>query len=220
MARPPDTVTAALALALAFTACNDRDALRDPSADVFTRPAPETFVARVGTSAGTFELELQRALSPAAVDRFFHLARLGFYEGARFYRVNDQYAQFGFTGDPALDTLWLAAGLPDEPTMASNLRGAVSFARDGPGSRSFILFINRSSNPHLDDLEWRGVVGFPPIGHVRSGMEVVDALHDGYGEEPLLHEDSLTAQGNAFLDRRFPRLDSIEGIEIIVQPGR
>lgn len=204
------------ALLLAPLGCDSRAALRDPASDVFTDPAPESFAARVVTSAGTFELELHRSWSPAAVDRFYHLARLGFYEGARFYRVNDQYAQFGFTGEPALDTLWLGAGLPDEPVVDSNVRGAVSFARGGPASRSFIVFINRSPNTHLDELEWQGVVGFPPIGRVRSGMEVVDALHDGYGEEPLLMEDSLTTGGNAFLDRRFPGLDSIAGIEIIV----
>lgn len=204
-----------LMLLVVGTGCDGRAALGDPSSADFAEAAPDSFVARVLTSAGAFDMELHRSWSPAGVDRFFHLARLGFYEGARFYRVNDQYAQFGFTGRPAMDTLWMTAGLPDEPVVGSNERGAVSFARGGPGSRSFILFINRSSNTHLDALEWRDVMGFPPIGRVRAGMDVVDGLYDGYGEEPLLLEDSISSGGNEFLDRRFPRLDSIVAIEII-----
>jgi cyclophilin family peptidyl-prolyl cis-trans isomerase len=207
-------------LLLALAACDAAATLRDPSADAFRTAAPSSFVARVVTSAGAFEMELDRSWSPAGVDRFYHLARLGFYRGARFYRVNEQYAQFGFTGRPELDTLWMSAGIADEPVVGSNERGAVSFARAGAGSRSFILFINRRANTHLDELEWRGVVGFPPIGRVRAGMEVVDALYGGYGEEPLLFEDSISAGGNGFLDRRFPGLDSITAIEIIDDQDR
>jgi hypothetical protein len=91
----------------------------------------------------------------------------------------------------------------------------VSFARGGPGSRSVILFVNRSDNTDLDRLEWRGVLGFPPVGRIRSGMDVVDALYADYGDDPLQWEDSIAALGNAFLDRRYPELDSIIGVRIV-----
>lgn len=177
--------------------------------------APDSFVVAFTTSRGEVRVRFHRDWSPAGVDRIHELALEDFYAGARFYRVNPRYAQFGYTGRPEVDSAWVSRGLPDEPPRASNVRGSVSFARGGPGTRSVILFINRGDNSNLDRLDWNGVLGFPPVGRVESGMEVVDALYDGYGEEPLEWEDSITARGNDFLDRRYPRLDSIVRVEIV-----
>jgi cyclophilin family peptidyl-prolyl cis-trans isomerase len=142
------------------------------------------------------------------------LGRLGYWDGARIYRVNDRYAQFGYSGQPELDAEWIQAGIPDEPPASSNVRGTVSFARGGPGTRSAILFINRSDNTDLDDLQWNGVLGFPPVGRVVEGMEVVDALYSGYGDNPMQWEDSIASVGNAFLDRMYPELDSITDVSL------
>ena len=177
--------------------------------------APDSFRVAFETSAGDVTMVFHRTWSPAAVDRVWELAQAGHWAGARIYRVNDRYAQFGYTGRPDVDSVWVAAGLPDEPVRTSNVRGTVSFARGGPGTRSTILFINRGDNTNLDTLDWRGVVGFPPVARVVEGIDVVDAFHGGYGEEPLAWEDSIAALGNAFLDRRFPRLDSIIGVEVV-----
>ncbi|MAM02154.1 MAG: peptidylprolyl isomerase [Myxococcales bacterium] len=179
-----------------------------------TNSSPETFNVIFGTSAGPFEVEFVREWSPVAVDRVWTLARMGYWEGSRIYRVNDNYAQFGYSGQPSLDAEWVQKGLVDEPTRESNVRGSVSFARGGIGSRSSILFINRSDNSYLDELSWLGVVGFPPVGRVISGMEAVDGLYAAYGDDPMQWEDSIAASGNAFLGRRFPRLDSIMSLEV------
>ena len=128
--------------------------------------------------------------------------------------MNERYAQFGFSGRPALDSIWIPAGIEDEPTRSSNVRGSVSFARGGPGTRSAILFVNRSDNTDLDEMEWNGVQGFPPVGRVVEGMETVDALHAGYGDAPMAYEDSMSARGNAFIDRMFPDLDSITSVAL------
>ncbi len=200
--------------ALAAAACGG-DRLGDPSDPASTEPAPDSFTVALRTSEGEVVMRLHRDWSPAGVDRVYHLAGTGFWDGARIYRVNPRYAQFGYTGRPEVDARWVGAGLPDEPPRASNERGTVSFARGGPESRSVILFVNRSDNRDLDAIEWRGVLGFPPVGRVTSGMEVVDALHGGYEDEPVLFEDSIAALGNAFLDRRFPLLDSIVGVRIV-----
>ena len=69
-------------------------------------------------------------------------------------------------------------------------------------------------NSNLDQLAWNGVVGFPPVGRVVSGMDVVDALHSGYGDEPMQFEDSIATVGNPFLDRTFPLLDSITAVSV------
>jgi cyclophilin family peptidyl-prolyl cis-trans isomerase len=180
-----------------------------------TETAPDSFLVAFETSRGDFVMELHREWSPMGVDRIHRLALDNFYAGARFYRVNPRYAQFGYTGRPRLDSIWVGHALPDEPVLASNVRGTVSFARGGPGTRSVILFVNRSDNTDLDRLEWRGVLGFPPVGRIRSGMEVVDALYADHGDDPLQWEDSTAALGNAFLDRRYPGLDSIIGVRIV-----
>lgn len=180
---------------------------------------PEPFRVEFVTSAGTFEVEFVPEWSPIAVERVRELVDIGLWQGARFYRVNDSYAQFGYSGRPELDAAWVGAGLPDEPSRASNVRGSVSFARSGPGSRGAILFINRVDNSQLDDLEWRGVLGFPPVGRVVRGMDVVDALHGGYGEETLQWEDSIATVGNAFLDRVYPALDSITSVRRLSDDG-
>jgi cyclophilin family peptidyl-prolyl cis-trans isomerase len=180
-----------------------------------TETAPDSFLVAFETSRGDFVMELHREWSPMGVDRIHRLALGNFYAGARIYRVNPRYAQFGYTGRPRLDSIWVGDALPDEPVRASNVRGTVSFARGGPGTRSVILFVNRSDNTDLDRLEWRGVLGFPPVGRIRSGMEVVDALYADYGDDPLQWEDSIAALGNAFLDRRYPGLDSIIGVRIV-----
>jgi cyclophilin family peptidyl-prolyl cis-trans isomerase len=175
-------------------------------------PAPETFTVTFETSRGPFDIEFVRAWSPVAVDRVWALAGMQYWEGSRIYRVNDRYVQWGYSGQPGLDAEWVPSGIPDEPASSSNVRGSVSFARGGPGSRSTILFINRGDNSNLDDLAWNGVVGFPPVGRVVSGMEAVDQLYSGYGDDPMQWEDSIAARGNAFLDREYPLLDSITSV--------
>ena len=195
----------ALVCAAATVACTARDAR--PLAEVGT--APDTFSVVFETTAGEFEVEFIRAWSPLAVDRVHELAGMRFWEGARIYRVNERYAQFGYSGRPSVDSTWVLDGLPDEPVQASNVVGTVSFARGGPDSRSTILFVNRTENTNLDDIEWNGVTGFPPVGRVVRGMDAIGALYAGYGDGPMEWEDSIAARGNPFLDRAYPELDSI-----------
>jgi len=195
----------ALSAVMTLAACAPADA---PSS------APETFSITYETSAGPFEVEFVREWSPIAVDRVWALAQIEYWDGARIYRVNDRYAQFGYSGQPELDSRWVQDGIPDEPARSSNVRGTVSFARGGPGSRSSILFVNLGDNSNLDEMAWNGVVGFPPVGRVVSGMEAVDGLHSGYGDDPMQWEDSIATKGNAFLDRAYPLLDSITAVSV------
>ena len=202
-------------LLLVAVACDPRRALWEPDPEALSRSAPDSFVVAVETSVGSVEITFHRAWSPLAVDRALFLMSHGFFDGARFYRVTDQYAQFGFSGVPALDSIWRPITVPDEEVRASNMRGAVSFARSGPESRSHVLFINLGDNSFLDTWAGDGVRGFPPVGRVNSGIEVVDRLHSGYGDDVLFDEDSIRATGNAFLDRRYPGLDSIVSTRVV-----
>lgn len=174
-----------------------------------TVQAPDSFDVQFETTGGEVVIRFHRDWSPVAVDRVWTLVEDGFYDGARFYRVNDQYVQFGFSGRPDLDRVWMERRLPDEPVRASNVRGAVSFGRAGPQSRNFVLFVNLVDNDFLDSWAGDGVAGFPPVGRVASGLEVAERFESRWGDAAVGMEDSILASGNAFLDRAFPGLDAI-----------
>ena len=158
------------------------------------------------TSEGPVDFRLYRHWSPLGVDRAYYLFRNNFYEGARFYRVVEDFvAQFGGSGEPAVDAHWRGLPINDEPVRASNRRGTLSFARAGARTRSFTMFVNLRDNPNLDaDRSQPNVTGFPPIGRVVEGMDIVDRLFSAYGNEPM-----RTDLGAETLRDQYPELDSI-----------
>lgn len=203
-------------LALAAAACGPRAALWSPTPEMLAAPAPDSFVVEVETSEGTFDVTMHRAWSPLGVDRMFHLMGNDFYAGARIYRMASGFvAQWGFSGTPGLDSIWEALPIADEPVVESNLRGVMSFARAGPETRSYTLFINLVDNARLDTAPAGGVVGYPPIGRiVGRGVEVVDGFYPGYTEDPPM-QDSIAALGNEYLRRRYQQLDSIVATRVV-----
>jgi len=183
------------------TAVNPK--LKNPAA--LAEHAPATYRARVDTSQGVFVIEAHREWAPLAADRFYNLVKNGFYNDARFFRVLSGFmAQFGLNGDPDVQRAWTNAGLPDEPTKQSNLRGFVSFARESsPNSRYTMVFINYKDNSYLD------TEGFPPFGQVVAGLDVVDKLYGGYGRTNVPDQHRITSEGNAYLSAEYPKLDYI-----------
>jgi peptidyl-prolyl cis-trans isomerase A (cyclophilin A) len=208
------TVSALAALAVA--ACGRNAALYEPTPEMLTARAPDSFLVDVETSEGTFTVKMRRHWSPAGVDRAWHLMEHDFYAGARIYRMVDGFvAQWGFSGEPLRDSIWREHPLPDEPTVASNLRGVVSFARAGPETRSYQLFVNLVDNVRLDDLMSGGVEGYPPIGEIESGVEVVDGFYGAYADRSP-SQDSIRLLGNDYLRRAYPQLDSIIGTRVVL----
>lgn len=188
------------------------DPLFHPDSEAMQRTAPDTFRVRFGTTAGSFTVEAYRRWAPRGADRFYNLARHGFYEGARFFRVIEGFvAQFGLSGRPRLDLTWRSARIEDDSVRQSNDRGTLTFASSGDHSRTTQLFVNLTDNPRLDGM------GFAPVGRVVEGMEVVDDLHTGYEEPPS--QPRIMREGNAFLDEAFPELDVIESVEVVGADG-
>jgi peptidyl-prolyl cis-trans isomerase A (cyclophilin A) len=202
--------------------CARRAPLLDPSPKSLAATAPDSFLVAFETSRGRFVVAARRHWSPVGVDRFHYLAKHGFFDGVRFFRVVPGYvAQFGLKGDRVLDSAWTARRIEDDPVRHSNTRGTVAFARGGARTRSTQLFINLVSNPRLDTLAGAGgaPIGFPPIGEVVEGMSVVDSLYSGYGEGAPRgqgpRQDSIRVAGNAYLERGFPKLDYVREARII-----
>ena len=181
-------------------------ALRTPAK--LKETAPATFRVNFDTSVGPFVIEVTRAWAPMGADRFYNLAKYGYFDGARFFRVIPNFmVQFGIHGDPKLNAVWSEANIPDDPVTQSNKRGFVTFAkRSAPNSRSTQLFINFKDNAGLDGQ------GFAPFGQVVSGMEVVDKINASHGEAP--EQGLIQTQGNAYLNKAFPTLDYIRTARI------
>ena len=177
--------------------------------------SPETFQVRFETSQGDFEIEFDRSLSPKAVDRVYQQINHKFYDRIFFYRVVPNFvAQFGHMDSTATVNNWDRYKVEDEPVKGSNVKGTISYARAGVNSRGNHLFINLKDNKRLDTVFYNKVKGFPPLGKVTKGMEVVEKLYSGYSNETMKVYDSLAVNRKAFL-KKFPKLDSIKKAYII-----
>jgi len=166
--------------------------------------APSEYTVAFTTTKGRFEVTVHRNWAPHGADRFYNLCRAHFFDGVEFFRVVKGFVvQFGISGYPAVSSAWQNANIPDDPVKTSNGRGTITFADAGPNTRTTQVFINLANNARLDSL------GFAPFGKVTKGLSVVDKLYAGYGEQPTSAQSQIAAQGNAFLKRRFPKLDSV-----------
>jgi cyclophilin family peptidyl-prolyl cis-trans isomerase len=207
-----------LSLAAALVALalqGSRALLLTPEAPEFRTPAPERCLVRFETSKGTIDIEVTRAWAPHGADRFVALARHGYFDEARFFRVTaGRWVQFGINGDPAIARAWRGRTIPDDPFRESNVRGTVAFAFAVPNGRTTQIFINLQDNSATHDKE-----PFTPFGRVTAGMEVADALTSEHGEGPggirAGRQDEFFDGGNAWLAKRFPNLDYIRRAVIV-----
>ena len=201
----------ALTVACSSKAPNEKAASKAPEKVV----VPEKYRVRFETTKGPFLVEITRALAPRGADRFHELVRTKFYDDARFFRVRPKFVvQFGISADPNANELWRQLKLPDDPVKQSNVRGSVSYATDGPATRTTQVFINLADNKRLDSR------GFAPFGRVVEGMDVVDSLYAGYGEVQALggggpDAAKLETLGEEYAARSYPRLDQIKSARII-----
>jgi peptidyl-prolyl cis-trans isomerase A (cyclophilin A) len=186
----------------------------DPAHKSFVKTAPDSFDVEMVTTKGTMLVRARRHWSPHGVDRFHALVRSGFFTDVGFHRtIRNFVSQFGIHGDSAVNALFQGKSIPDDTVRATNKRGTLSFARGGPRTRSTQLFFNLVDNtPRLDTLNG---IGFPPIGEIVRGVEVLDSLNWEYSGTrggqtfPGPNQDSVRLKGNAYLRRVFPKLDYI-----------
>ena len=184
--------------------------------EITVKSAPDTFSVEFQTTKGDFVVEAYRKWSPKAVDRFYYLVTRGFYDSLALFRVQPDYVvQFGIADKPSENNYWEAHPLPDEPVIGSNRKGTIAYARGGKNSRTTQLFINYQDNYKLDTTNFNGLKGFPPFGQVTEGMDVVERFYGGYGFEPATKQDSIYDQGNAYLEKTYPKLDFIINAQVL-----
>ena len=204
--------------ALALAACSGKPTKTEEEKAVSKKAeqAPEKFYAKFETTKGDFILEVVRDWAPRGADRFYELLHDKYYDGSRFFRVRPGFiVQFGISKDPKQSELWRQLKLPDDPVKQKNLKGYVSYAMAGPGSRTTQVFINLANNSGRLDGS-----GFAPFARVVEGMDVVEKLYAGYGEVQALGgggPDSLKIEGlgEEYLARNFSRLDKIDQVTIV-----
>jgi peptidyl-prolyl cis-trans isomerase A (cyclophilin A) len=181
-----------------------------PDSTFLNLKAPDTFQAVFVTTKGEIIIEAYRNWSPQGVDRLYQLIKSGFYNDNCIFRVQPEYVvQFGISDNAEANRFWDKHPVPDEPVVGNNLKGVISYARDGANTRTAQLFINMKDNFKLDTVNYNGLRGFPPIARIIGGFEVVGAFNSTYGFEPANHQDSVMVQGNAYWEKKFPGMDYI-----------
>merc|ERR1719209_2047919 len=174
---------------------------------VNSTPAPDVFTAHLLTdiSDSPITVQVNRSLAPLGADRFYALVRDGFYNQSAFFRVVPGFVlQFGISGNSSMNEKWLDSVIKDDPVVGSNTRGTISYATDGPDTRTSQLFINYADNSRLDKL------GFAPFGEVVSGMEVAEAAFNPTpGIRLGIDQDSYEAKGNGWIRENYPGVNFI-----------
>jgi peptidyl-prolyl cis-trans isomerase A (cyclophilin A) len=173
-----------------------------------TEPAPASFRARFVTTKGDFVISATRAWSPLGVDRFYNLVKRGYYDNVAVFRpIKGFIIQLGVSGSPAVNQKWRTAFLKDDPVVKPAKRGTVTFAHAGPNTRNTQFFINLADNVTLDKQN------FVTFGEVVQGLDVIERFNAEYGDGPPAgsgpDQFRYLDEGNAYLDREFPRLDYI-----------
>jgi peptidyl-prolyl cis-trans isomerase A (cyclophilin A) len=173
--------------------------------------APDKYEVRFKTTRGEFTLQVTRAWSPLGADRFYNLVKAHFYDNTAFFRVVPGFVvQFGISDRPAVSAAWKHTEIADDPVSQTNKRGAITFATAGPNTRTTQVFINLKDNPRLDGM------GFSPFGVVEgNGMNVVEMMYEGYGDNAGPDQDQAEKQGAPYLKKGWPKLDYIISASVV-----
>ena len=144
-------------------------------------PAPKPAVVHVSlqTSAGPILLELEKERAPITTGNFLRYVDQKRFDGTTFYRavkVQPGYGliQAGTRNDPKR-TLPGIAHEPTGKTGLSHVDGAISMARNAPGTAAGDFFIVVGTIPSMDaDPAKPGDnLGFAVFGHVVEGMDLL-----------------------------------------------
>jgi peptidyl-prolyl cis-trans isomerase A (cyclophilin A) len=210
----------ALFTVLFLSACGSSSDQQKKSAEAErATPAPEntpkppvtdtnekTFKVEFVTSKGPVLIEVHPKWAPLGAEQFRKLVEAKFFDGARFFRIVPNFVvQFGLAANPAVTKKW-DHPIKDDAVTQINRTGSLAFATMGPETRTSQIFINLKTNQSLD------TQGFAPFAQVIEGMEHIEHLYAAYGERP--DQESITKQGNAYLESNFPNLDYIKTARI------
>lgn len=172
---------------------------------------PDTYRLLFECSNGNFVVECFKEWAPLGADRFYQLAREGFYNECRFFRVVPGFVvQWGINGDPNTTKAWDGSEFKDDKLVEGNKTGYITFANRGPNSRSTQVFINFKDNRQLDNYQG---YGFPAFGKVIEGFDKVQGINAEYGQTP--DQGLIRSRGNKYLEEKYPRMDYIKNVALV-----
>lgn len=152
-------------------------------------PLPDTVRVAMVTELGTIVLDLDAKHAPVTTRNFVRYADQHRFDGITFYRVMrlawgqqpNGLIQAGTRGDPRRNL----PGIAHEPTSVTGVlhkAGAISMARNAPGTAAGDFSILLSDLPSLDTdpsgTTDEAKAGFAAFGHVAEGMDVVRRIYD------------------------------------------
>ena len=147
-------------------------------------PKPATVNVTLQTSEGTIRLELESASAPVTTKNFLRYVDQKRLDGTTFYRGTKVGPDFGLIqGGVRNDPKRLLPPIAHEPTTKTRLShvdGAISMARNAPGTATADFFITVGAMPSMDaDPRQAGDnQGFAVFGRVTEGMDVVRRILD------------------------------------------
>ncbi|EFA80691.1 cyclophilin-type peptidylprolyl cis-trans isomerase [Heterostelium album PN500] len=177
------------------------------------RISPDFFIVTFQSSAGPFDITVNRTWAPNSADRFYELIQAGYYDSNYVYKVIDTpipfIAQWGINGDPKITAQWNTS-IENDPLVVSNTIATVAFAGDIVNNkvinRNTQIFINYRSNPQLDQY------GYAPFGFISYALTNTYSFYNQYGNSPS--EQLYIQYGNEFIEENYPKLDYIKGAAI------
>lgn len=174
----------ALPLALAGAA----SAQEQPASPPAPAEEPETVLVVLETTMGDITAAIETERAPITAANFLRYVDEGRFDGTVFYRAMpldwgeqpNGLIQAGTQHDPER-VLPPIAHEPTSETGVIHVRGALSMARNAPGTATgdFSIMLQEQpgmdADPTSDDPELRA--GYAAFGHVVEGMDVVEAIH-------------------------------------------
>jgi peptidyl-prolyl cis-trans isomerase A (cyclophilin A) len=145
-------------------------------------PVPATVKVVLKTSLGDIVLAVETERAPITAANFLRYVDQKRLDGSNFYRAmavgeDGQYGliQGGLRGNPKR-VLKPIAHEPTTVTGLSHMNGAISMARDDPGTATADFFIVIGDLVALDAQPNGGDPGYAVFGHVVDGMDVVHVI--------------------------------------------
>ena len=143
-------------------------------------PASQALVnVRLETTEGPIVVALEQGRAPITTANFLRYVDDKRFDGISFYRAVNVAPGFGLIqGGLRGDARKLLPPIKHEPTTVtglSHIDGAISMARNAPGTADASFFITVGAIPSMDaDPKQPGDnLGFAVFGHVTEGMEIV-----------------------------------------------
>ncbi|MEO6300154.1 MAG: peptidylprolyl isomerase [Paracoccaceae bacterium] len=160
-------------------------------------PGPNLVIEVAGAANGEVVIDLDADIAPKAVAQIVALAKSGAYDGVVFHRVIDGFmaqtgdVQYGKKGGDLSQAGMGSSTMPNLPAEFSKVpfeRGIVGMARAAdPNSANSQFFIMFAPGDFLNGQ-------YTVVGKVISGMEVVDAIKKGEGQNGEVTDPDVMAK--------------------------